>query len=130
MASKLVEVNSLKKGGFLLIDGIACRVADIKHSKTGKHGHAKVRVSAIGLLDDRRREIIKPADAKVEVPIIEKSDAQVISITGDKANVMDLTTYETFEVDIPEELKEKIKEGVQVLYWDITGTKIIKQIKG
>ena len=130
MTSKLTEISSLKVGGFVLIDGMACKVSDIKHSKTGKHGHAKVRVSSLGILDGRRREIIKPSDAKVEVPIIEKSDAQIISINGDKAQVMDLNSYETFEMNIPEELKEKINEGSQIMYWDITGTKQMKQVKG
>jgi translation initiation factor 5A len=130
MTTKLVDMNSLKVNGYVLVDGVACRIVDIKHSKTGKHGHAKARVAAVGLLDGRRREIIKPSDAKAEVPIIEKMDAQVVSITGDKAHVMDLITYETFEMDIPEELRGKVKEGSQVLYWDITGTKVMKQIKG
>ena len=130
MTTKLVDMNSLKVNGYVLVDGVACKIVDIKHSKTGKHGHAKARVAAVDLLDGRRREIIKPSDAKVEVPIIEKMDAQVVSITGDKANVMDLVTYETFEMSIPEELKDKVNEGSQVLYWDITGTKVMKQIKG
>ena len=129
MTTKLVDMNSLKVNGYVLIDGVACRVTEIKHSKTGKHGHAKARVSSVGLLDGRRREIIKPSDAKVEVPIIEKMDAQVISISGDTAHVMNLKSFETFDMKIPEELKAKVKEGSQVLYWDITGTKVMKQVK-
>ena len=130
MTTKLMDVSSLKVGGYVLVDGIACKVIDIKHSKTGKHGHAKVRVSATGLMDGRRREIIKPSNAKVEAPIIEKKNAQVISIHGDKAQVMDLGTYETFELKIPDELKEKVKESSQVLYWEMMGTKVMKQFKG
>ncbi len=130
MSSKLTEIGSLKLGNFIIIDGVVCKVTDTKTSKTGKHGHAKVRLSAAGALDKRRREMIKPADAKVEVPLIEKSDAQVISISGDSSQVMDLKSYETFDISIPEELKSKIKEGSQILYWDIMGTKQMKQVKG
>lgn len=130
MSTKLVEIGSLKKNGFILIDGIACRISDIKHSKTGKHGHAKIRVSALGVLDGRRREMIKPSDAKVEVPIVQKSDAQVISMDNDVAKVMDLNTYETFDIKIPEEFEDKVEKDSQILYWDVKGTKIIKQIKG
>ena len=36
--------------------------------------------------------------------------AQVISVMGDKAQLMDLETYETFELPIPEELKGKLFE--------------------
>ena len=46
---------------------------------------------------------------------------------GDKASIMDLESYETIEVPIIEELKEEIKEGDQVEYWDIEEVKIIKR---
>ncbi len=129
MTTKPESVHNLKVGGYIIIDGVPCRIVDIKMSAPGKHGHAKARIQAIGLFDDRRREIIKPADAKVEVPIIEKRDGQVISISGNMATVMDLTSYETFEMEIPEELKEKVKEGSQVMYWDVLGKKTIKMVK-
>ncbi len=70
-----------------------------------------------------------PASAKVDVPIIDKKNAQVLSIQGDMANVMDMESYETFDIKIPEELKGQIVEGSQVLYWIILGEKIIKQVK-
>ena len=42
---------------------------------------------------------------------------------------MDMKTYETFELPIPEELKKEIKEGSQVLYWTMMGQKVMKQVK-
>jgi len=42
---------------------------------------------------------------------------------------MDMTTYETFDLDIPEELREEVKEGSQVVYWQIMGKKVLKQAK-
>jgi len=70
-----------------------------------------------------------PGHDRVEVPIIEKKTAQVLSVTGNTANVMDTETYETFEMDIPEELREEVKEGTSVLYWVLMGIKVMKQIK-
>ena len=70
-----------------------------------------------------------PGHDRVEAPIIEKKSAQVLSIVGDKANVMDTESYETFEMDIPEELKTEVKEGTEVLYWILMGSKVIKQVK-
>jgi translation initiation factor 5A precursor (eIF-5A) len=32
---------------------------------------------------------------------------------------MDLETYEVFDADIPEDLRDKIKEGAQVVYSDL-----------
>ena len=43
---------------------------------------------------------------------------------------MDLESYETFDLKIPEELKTEIKEGTQVVYWIILNQKVIMQTKG
>lgn len=126
---KLVSVGSLKKGDTLIIDGAPCKITDTATSRPGKHGHAKVNMMAVGLLDGKKRNMVMPGHDKVEVPIVEKKNAQVLSISGNTANVMDMETYETFDLDIPEELKNEIKEGVEVLYWTIMGMKVIRQVK-
>ena len=66
---------------------------------------------------------------KVEVPIVAKKTAQVLSIHGEIANIMDNENFETFDLKIPEELEDQVKEGVQVSYWIILGEKILKQVK-
>jgi len=129
MATKLASIGSLKKGNYVVIDGEACRVVDIQVSRPGKHGHAKVRCVGVGIIDDRKREVVKPGHDNVEVPIVDKRNAQVLSITGDSANVMDSETYETFDLAVPAELKAELSEGANVLYWEIMGQKVMKQIK-
>ena len=126
---KLVSVGSLKKGDTLIIDNAPCKISDVAVSRPGKHGHAKVNLVAVGLLDEKKRNIVMPGHDRVEVPLIEKKNAQVLSVAGKKVNVMDAETYETFDMDIPEELQGQVKDGVEVLYWDIMGQKIIKQVK-
>ena len=130
MADKKIEsIGSLQKGSYIIIDGVACRVVSTQTSRPGKHGHAKVRMQAVGLIDDKKREIVKPGHENVEVPIIEKRTAQVLSISGDTANVMDSETYETFDLKIPEDLKSEVVEGCTVLYWVILNSKVMKQVK-
>ena len=102
---KMVSVGSLKKGDTIIIDGAPCKVTDTATSRPGKHGHAKVNMMAVGLLDDKKRNLIMPGHDKVEAPIIEKKNAQILSISGNMANVMDSDTFETFDLEIPEELK-------------------------
>lgn len=129
MTTKVVGAGTLKEGSYIVIDNAACRVATTDTSKSGKHGHAKVRIVAIGLLDNKKREIVLPAHDNVEVPLIEKKSAQVLSVTGDTANVMDDETFETFDISIPEELKGTIVPNCKVLYWIILGEKVMKQLK-
>src|SRR3989344_7125339 len=117
--TKVTGVNQLKKGSYVMLEEAACVVTDTQTSRTGKHGHAKVRIVAVGMLDNKKRDVFMPAHDNVEVPIIEKLDAQVLSVSGDMANVMAMSNYETFDLKIPEELKDKVVPGVNVLYWDI-----------
>jgi len=129
MAVKQTEIKTLKVGGFVVIDGVACRIKDIQTSKTGKHGHAKCRIEAIGLINNIKKIIIKPGHEKLDVPIIEKKAAQVLSLHENIANVMDMETYETFDLKIPEELQGQVIEGGQVVYWKILEDKILMQTK-
>jgi len=129
MSTKVVGAGQIKEGGYIVIDGVACRVVGAETSKSGKHGHAKARITAIGLLDDKKREIVLPAHDNVEVPIIDKKTAQVLSVSGDTANLMDAESYETFDLKIPEELKATVTEGAQVIYWNILGEKVMKSLK-
>ncbi|MDP3734086.1 MAG: translation initiation factor IF-5A [Nanoarchaeota archaeon] len=126
---KLVSIGSLKKGDTIIIDNAACKIMDVSISKPGKHGHAKINLTAVGLLDDKKRNIVMPGHDRVETPIVEKKTAQVLSIAGNTANVMDMETYETFDLDIPEELKADVAEGKSVLYWTLMGMKVMKQVK-
>ncbi len=119
------SIKNLKEGKFCVLDGEPCRVIDITISASGKHGAAKVRLEAVGLFDNRRRSVVKPADTELEVPIIDKRNGQVVAIMGESAQVMDLENYETFDAIIPEEVKGKIQQGGEVQYWIIMGKKMI-----
>ena len=129
METTFTTATSLKKGSYILIDDAPCVVRSIDISKTGKHGASKARIEAIGLIDGQKRIIIKPGHENISVPIIEKRRAQVLNLISDKeVSVMDLESYETFNVDVDEDVKGQIQEGKQVEYWMIVGKKIIKRI--
>ncbi|MFH1376657.1 MAG: translation initiation factor IF-5A [Candidatus Woesearchaeota archaeon] len=129
MAKKLESASNLKVGGYIILDGKACRISDIQISKTGKHGHAKCKIAAVALKDNTKIIKVFPGHDKVEVPIIEKESAQVLSVHEETANVMDNKTYETFDIKIPEEMKDIVKEGETVIYWIIIGERVLRQSK-
>jgi len=122
-------IKNLKPNGFVLIDGVPCRVERVDVSKSGKHGAAKARVEAVGLLDGKRRSIVKPADETVEVPIVEKKKAQVLAIIGNKAQLMDMSDYSVLELEIPEERREEIKQGEEIDYYEVMDIKTLKELK-
>lgn len=125
----LVSVSSLQKGKSVVIDGAACVVSDVSISRPGKHGHAKVNLTAVGMIDGKKRNIIMPGHDKIPVPIIENKTAQVLSVSGDTANIMDTESYEIFDLKIPEELKDKVVDGCTIMYAVILDAKVIKSVK-
>ncbi len=132
MTTKTVTLRELKEGHFIVIDGEPCRIVSISTSKTGKHGAAKARVEGIGILDGQKRSLVAPVDSKVEVPVILKKPAQVIAIMGDTVQLMDLETYETYELPKPskEELEGKeLAEGMEVEVLETMGRRKITRIR-
>jgi translation initiation factor 5A len=128
--TKTVGMVDMKEGSYIVIDDVACKVVDVQVSKSGKHGHAKHRLTAVGILDGKKRVIVQPAHDNVETPMIEKKNAQVLSIAGDKATVMDSLSYETFELVIPDDMKEHVKEGITIMYWIVLNDRVMKQVVG
>ncbi len=129
MDKTIAVIKDLRKGSFIIIDDIPCKVDDISVTKSGKHGAAKARVDAIGLMDGRRRSLVKPADENVDVPIILKKKAQILAISGNKVQLMDTSDYSMLELDVPEELKGKLNSGEEINYYELAGIKTLKALK-
>ena len=121
-------MKDLKPGRFLLIDGVPCRVVEIDTSSPGKHGAAKMRITAVGIFDGSKKTLLKPSSADIEVPVINKKKAQVVSITENLVQVMDLDTYDTYEVPMPEELKGSLKQGSEVEVMESMNRRIISRV--
>jgi len=121
----LEEVGKLKVGRYIMIDGHPCKITKIQTSAPGKHGSAKARIEGISLFDGSKHSIIKPTHDKVEVPIINKRQAQVLTVARGSAQLMDMQTYETFEIDVPEGME--LTPGETIFYWVVLGKKLLKR---
>lgn len=132
MGVNYASLGELRVGSFVVIEGEPCKIVEMSRAKTGKHGSAKVHVVAIGVFTGQKRTMVAPVDARVEVPVVEKRIGQVLADTGTGLQVMDLESYETFEVEKPgdPELAARIKPGVEVEYWVIMGRSKIVRVRG
>jgi len=126
----LAVMKDLRIGKYAIIDDIPCRIVEIEVSAPGKHGAAKMRVTAMGIFDGQKKTLLKPSDADVEVPIIERKVGQVVSITGESVQIMDLADYSTFDMAIPQEMKNEMTVGKEVEYMESMGKKIINRVRG
>ena len=119
----MAEVRTLKVGKYIIVDDEPCKILNITTSKPGKHGEAKARIDAMGLVDNQKRSIVHPVKHKVGVPMIDKRTAQVLSIAGSTAQLMDMATYETFELPLPENMT--LEPGKEIQYMEALGRRKI-----
>lgn len=124
----IAEVRTLKVNRYLIIDDEPCKIVGYSTSKPGKHGEAKARIEAIGVFDNQKRSIVHPVKHKVQVPMIDKRSAQVLAIMGNNVQLMDMETYEIFEIPIPEEFADKLEAGKEIQYLDALGRKKITRV--
>jgi len=126
---EMAEVRELKVGRYVLIDEEPCKIMSISTSKPGKHGEAKARIDAVGIFDEQKRSVVHPVKHKVGVPIIDKRSAQILALMGaDVVQLMDMETYETFEMPIPDELKGQLEPGKEILYLQAMGKRKITRV--
>lgn len=126
------RVGDLKVGSYAIVEDEPCQIVDIQKSKPGKHGSAKFRCSAISIFDGSKRSFVSPVDASIQIPMVEKRSGQIVSIGPATMQLMDLETYEIFDVAKPpeEEIASKLGSGKEVEYWKILGRYKIQRVKG
>jgi len=137
MSTRPTDANSIKRGSYIVVDEEPCVVLDLSHSKTGKHGHAKIRMEVIGLFDKKKRSPVMPSTTKVQVPIIDKRNAQVITFEGEEMSVMDKESFETLSIPKPteEDMLKKIQDLInngktaEIEYWIVMGRFLVNRVK-
>ncbi|MHA1223560.1 MAG: translation initiation factor IF-5A [Candidatus Heimdallarchaeaceae archaeon] len=128
---KPIKAGQVKEGHYIIQNNDVYLVRGIEKSKAGKHGHAKCRMKIENIFTGSKTEISVPGDAKLQSPVVDKRNAQVISFGSDSVQLMDLETYETFETALPseEEVRNQIQEGAEVEYWNVIGRRKIMRVK-
>ncbi|SEL85536.1 translation initiation factor IF-5A [Haloferax larsenii] len=118
MAKEQKQVRELQEGSYVMMEEKPCKIYAYSTAKPGKHGSAKARVESRGVFDNKKRSLSQPVDAKVWVPIIERKQGQVVSVTGEDAQIMDLETYETFTMRIPEDEDLNPEDEIEYLEYE------------
>ncbi len=127
MAWEQSEIRELKENRYMVIDDEPCKIKSIDTSKPGKHGEAKARIEAVGIFDNKKHSMINPVTHKVRVPIIDRRKGQVVSLSGNEANIMDLDNYQTFQIAVDEDIKDELEQGQEIRYLETMGKRKITQ---
>ena len=118
MPRQQTEVRELDEGSYVMMEDTPCKITSYSTAKPGKHGSAKARIDGKGVFDGKRRSLSQPVDAKIWVPIIQRKQGQVVSVTDDDAQVMDLETYDTFTMRIPEDEELNPDDEIEYLEYE------------
>jgi translation initiation factor 5A len=124
-----ILAKDARKGTYIMLDGEPCEVRSTSKSSPGKHGSAKMKIKARGLFDGNDRIEVRPADKMVDQPQIEKKAGRIVSIQGRTAQVMDLETYETEELTLPEDMDETVENGDELKYWLVNDRVLVKDVR-
>jgi translation initiation factor 5A len=121
MSTTQGEVRQLKEGRYVVIDEEPCKIISITTSKPGKHGASKARIEAVGMFDGVKRSMVAPVTEKCKIPMIDKRKVQVLNIHGDHAQVMDMETYQNFDLPVSTNEKAALSPGSEVLIMESMG---------
>ena len=131
-----LQAGALKKGSFLCINNVPCKVIDLSVSKTGKHGHAKVSITALGIFDGRKMEDQAPTTHNVSCPFVKTNQYMLLDIQEDRVTLMDADGQEvpglqlpTYPETLAQEIRDSYAEGKEVTII-VTSAMGVDQITG
>lgn len=113
-----MEAGQIKKGGYMMIKGKACKVLSISVSKTGKHGHAKCNFTAVDIFTGKKLEDMVPSSHGTTVPVVKRSDWEIIDIGEDgELTLMDEAGNQKTDVNLPT-YPEDMAQGIRDAWAD------------
>jgi translation initiation factor 5A len=82
-----MQCSALRKNGFVVIKNRPCKIVDMTTSKTGKHGHAKVHLTALDIFTGKKLEDLCPSTHNMDVPNVTRREYQLVSCTSLKGGL-------------------------------------------
>lgn len=120
------EARTLKEGRYMLVEDEPIKIDSISKSKPGKHGAAKVRIEGKSIFTGAKKSYMGSVTDKIWVPQMDRRSAQILSISGDQAQLMDSETFETFDLPIGD--VEGAEAGKDCVYIDCMGRRMLQSV--
>jgi translation initiation factor 5A len=132
-----LSANDMKVGSYVILKTFPCRVVNVDHVKTGKHGHAKVVTTGIDIFTSKKYEDSFPASHSVPSFVPKKVQYQVVNIEGEELSLLSDDNTMRNDLNLPEdeELAKNIKslfesgENILVMVLSAVGKEQIMECK-
>ena len=111
----MININDIKNGMTVIVDGKICQIIEFLHVKPGK-GPAFVRIKLKNLRTGTTVEQTFNTNIKLEKAMIEKTSMQFLYENAGNYNFMNMETYEQVELSKNQlgENAKYLKEGINV----------------
>ena len=111
----MININDIKNGMTVIVDGNICQIIEFLHVKPGK-GPAFVRIKLKNLRTGSTVEQTFNTNIKLEKAMVEKSPMQFLYENAGSYNFMNMETYEQIELskDTLGDDAKYLKEGINV----------------
>lgn len=113
--------QELERGNYFIYNGEPVRVLRKEVIVVGTHSHSKLKFYIQGLNEKGERDINFHHTDKIEIVDIIRKLGQVIAKANNKVQVMDMVSYETFDVNSPQDLFNDLSEGDNVTFIELNG---------
>lgn len=77
---ELIGANTVRKGMFIMLKDHVAKVMNMSSAKPGKHGHAKMIISAKDPFTRKKVEDSIPTQGRIEAPVLKKLELRVESL--------------------------------------------------
>jgi translation elongation factor P/translation initiation factor 5A len=89
-----IEAHHVKKNKMVMLKGRPCKIAEVKTSKTGKHGHMKCNITGIDVLTNKKYNDVVPGHANMTEFKLDKGEYMVTDVSGDDNEGWTVTTLD------------------------------------
>ena len=84
-----LKASAFRKGGYILLKGKPCKIVEMTTSKTGKHGHAKVKFVGVDIFTGKKYQELQGSTHAMSEVIVTKREYTVMDI-DDEGNITSL----------------------------------------
>ena len=119
----MVEAKDVKAGEWILFNREPYKVKRRETVTAGTHMHSKIKLIMAGLFSPGEKSAVYAHHDKLDPAELEFKSGQVISVVGNKCQIMDSRTYEVADAELSP--GSEVKEGMTVAFVLYSGRNII-----